>query len=103
MNMRSPVATPSRNAAGEGRRFVPFGRRPTPTPDFENERLLYGPLLPDVRFLRQRGFGVHREGDRYRVGNRLMDGGQLRGVAARERRLMAKRPLVAKRRLVGGS
>lgn len=70
-----------------GRRFVPFRLRLLANPDRENEWLLYGALLADVRFLRQRGFGVHMEGDRYRVGNRLMNAGQLRGVAARERRL----------------
>ncbi len=97
MNKRSPAAPPSRKAAGEGRRFVLFGLRPAAAPDGENERLLYGPLLADVRFLRQRGFGVHMKGNRYRVGNRLMNAGQLKGVAARERRL------VAERRLFGGS
>jgi hypothetical protein len=104
MNKRPPAAAPSsRDAAGEGRRFVLFDRRPTPSIGCENERLLYGALLPDVRFLRQRGFGVHREGDRYRVGNRLMEAGQLKRIAARERRLVAEGRLVAGRRLVGGS
>ena len=88
MNKRFPAAIPARKAAGEGRRFVLFGLRPAAAPDGENEWLLYGPLLPDVRFLRRRGFGVHMEGDRYRVGNRLMTAGRLRGVAARERRLV---------------
>jgi hypothetical protein len=89
MNNRfSLAAAPSRKAPREGRRFVLFPQRPVAVRDGENEWLLYGPLLADVRFLRQRGFGVHMEGDRYRVGNRLMNGGQLKGVAARERRLV---------------
>ena len=88
MNKRPPVAAPSRDAAGEEcRRFVLFDHRLARQPGPQNEALLYGPLLPDVRFLRQRGFGVHMEGDRYRVGNRLMDAGQLKRIAARERRL----------------
>ena len=54
----------------------------------ENEFLLYGALLGEVRFLRQRGFGIHREGEQYRVGNRLVDAAGLQDIAARERRLM---------------
>ena len=88
MNRRSSAAAPSLKAAGRVRWLAPFSHRPAPGPDSVNERLLYGPLAADVRFLRQRGFGVHMEGDRYRVGNRLMDAGQLGGVAARERRLL---------------
>lgn len=54
----------------------------------QREAELYGALLGDVRLLRRRGFGVHIEGNRFRVGNRLMGARELRLVAARERRLM---------------
>ncbi len=53
-----------------------------------NEKARYGDLLPDVMLLRRRGFGVHREGCLFRVGNRLMDATALQAVAARERRLL---------------
>ncbi|MFI5001059.1 MAG: hypothetical protein ACHQK9_14370 [Reyranellales bacterium] len=65
----------------------PFGRRPTLSADSDNEIRLYGDLLPDVKFLRRRGFGLHMEGRLYRVGNRLMGAAELKEVAARERRL----------------
>lgn len=54
----------------------------------QREADLYGALLAEVRLLRRRGFGVHIEGNRFRVGNRLMGPGELKEVAARERRLM---------------
>jgi hypothetical protein len=56
------------------------------------EAALYGPLLEDVKLLRRRGFGVHIECRGYRVGNRLMDAGQLAATAARERRLREPLP-----------
>ena len=33
--------------------------------------------MPDVTFLRARGFGVHCEGSLFRVGNRLVDADEL--------------------------
>jgi hypothetical protein len=58
----------------------------------EREAALYGRHLADVIFLRQRGFGIHSEttsaGRRFRLGNRLVSGTELRAVAARERRLL---------------
>ena len=53
-----------------------------------NEILLYGERLLDVRFLRQRGYGVHMEGPLFRVGNRLMSRRRLGLVARRERTLL---------------
>jgi len=53
---------------------------------------LYGDAGDDVRFLRQRGFVVTREGDRFRVGAALCTLAGLRAKAARERRLAAERP-----------
>lgn len=53
-----------------------------------NEKALYGELFDDVVLLRRRGFGVHREGELFRVGNRLMEEPELRAIAARERRLL---------------
>lgn len=68
------------------------GQRPRATrwidPQVDPDWSLYGTLLADVVLLRRRGFGVHREGDFYRVGNRLLDADGLRAVAARERRLL---------------
>lgn len=62
----------------------------------ERETSIYGELLEDVLFLRRRGFAVHAElkGSRrcYRVGNRLLGAGQVREVAARERRLTQPAP-----------
>ena len=52
------------------------------------ERARYGPLLADVQLLRRRGFAVNCEGDRYRVGNALVDAKELVAKAARERRLL---------------
>ncbi|WP_139374080.1 hypothetical protein [Enhydrobacter aerosaccus] len=93
-------------AGGSGPAARPFCRRPTsgplpqtpirpsprrwadPVSDIERE--LYGALMPDVTFLRQRGFGVHREVDGFRVGNRLVDADGLQAIAARERRLLRK-------------
>ena len=53
-----------------------------------NEVALYGAQLHDVRFLRRRGWGVHREGPLFRVGNRLMNRRRLVEVAERERSLL---------------
>lgn len=54
------------------------------------ERALYGELLADMRFLRQRAFFVHAEPGGFRLGNRLVDGAELRRVAGRERRLLGR-------------
>jgi hypothetical protein len=56
------------------------------------EARLYGPLLDAVILLRRRGFGVHVEGKRFRVGNRLMGARELSATAARERRLLNAKP-----------
>lgn len=50
---------------------------------------LYGTAIDDVMLLRQRGFVVVREGERCRVGNKLLTIEGLRAIAARERRLLA--------------
>jgi hypothetical protein len=116
--MDTPAAAnpPAATASGSGPAVRPFCRRPTsgpfapepllPKPLLPSgaapsprrwsdpvsgvERALYGPLMPDVTFLRQRGFGVHREENGFRVGNRLVDADGLRAIAARERRLIRK-------------
>ena len=58
----------------------------------DRERALYGRHFDDALFLRKRGFGVHVEtttqGRRFRLGNRLVSGTELRAVVARERRLL---------------
>lgn len=56
-------------------------------PTSDNERWLYGALLDDVRFLRRRGFAVHRTARGIRLGNRLVTPRGLQSIAARERRL----------------
>ena len=65
-------------------RYISALRRETE----RREALLYGRVLDDVTLLRRRGFGVHIEGDRFRVGNRLMSLAALKRIAARERRLL---------------
>ena len=58
----------------------------------DRERALYGRHFDDAIFLRKRGFGVHIEtlavGRRFRFGNRLISGSDLKAVARRERRLL---------------
>ena len=58
----------------------------------DRERALYGRHFDDAIFLRKRGFGVHVEtttlGRRFRLGNRLVSGTELKAVVARERRLL---------------
>lgn len=88
MRRKAPAKVPAKNR----RPFILFGRRPQRDPRPDPETALYGALLPDVRFLRQRGFGIHREGDRFRVGNRLMAAPTLKRLAARERRLCGRAP-----------
>jgi len=104
MSSESPAAAhPSAaTASGSGPAVRPFCRRPTsgpPSPSLrrrrvepasDNEKLLYGALLPEVVFLRRRGFGVHCERELFRVGNRLLDAEGLLAVAARERRLVER-------------
>lgn len=51
------------------------------------ERDLYGDRAADVTFLRQRGFGVNRQGAGFLVGNRECTAAELHNVAQRERRL----------------
>ncbi len=104
MSSESPAAAhPSAaTASGSGPAVRPFCRRPTSGPPStslsrrwaepasDNEKQLYGTLLPEIVFLRRRGFGVHREGDRFRVGNRLLDADGVLAVAAREHRLLQR-------------
>jgi hypothetical protein len=110
MSLESPAAARSSavTAGGSAPAVRPFrGRalsepsstplpRPIPLPRrwadaaSDNEKLLYGALLPEVVFLRRRGFGVHCEGDLFRVGSRLLDAEGLLAVAARERRLLER-------------
>ena len=58
----------------------------------DRERALYGRHFDDAIFLRKRGFGVHVEttphGRRFRLGNRLIGGTELKAVVACERRLL---------------
>ena len=58
----------------------------------DRERALYGRHFDDAIFLRKRGFGVLVEatphGRRFRLGNRLISGTELKAVVARERRLL---------------
>jgi hypothetical protein len=79
----NPLATPLGPPPPAGPRSRHWAGAPS-----TNEKALYGDLLPDVMLLRRRGFGVHREGELFRVGNRLMDAAALQDVAARERRLL---------------
>ena len=93
---RGPAALPSRcrptpDAPSVFRLPGPRTRRWTGAPS-ANETALYGALLADVTFLRRRGFGVHCEGDLFRVGNRLLDAQGVHEVAARERRLLIPLP-----------
>jgi hypothetical protein len=91
----APALRPFRRRPLSGPSSTPLPR-PTPLPGrwadpaSDNEKLLYGALLPEVVFLRRRGFGVHCEGERFRVGSRLLDAGGLLAVAARERRLLER-------------
>jgi hypothetical protein len=93
MSSEAPAAVPpstafsGRSGPAAGLRRRPNRRTPADLAS-ESERALYGVLLKDVRFLRQRGFGIHREGRKLRVGNRLVSGRGLRALAARERRLL---------------
>jgi hypothetical protein len=88
MNEETPVAPGvGKGSSGRGPAAITFRCRPTPACNSVNEILLYGDLLSDVRFLRQRGFAVHMEGHLYRVDNRLMDVEELLAVVARARRL----------------
>jgi hypothetical protein len=97
MSSDAPAAVcPSIASSGRSGPAAGSGRRPnreTPRlrldPASENERALYGKLLDEVRFLRQRGFGVHREGRKFRVGNSLVSARRLKIMAARERRLLS--------------
>ncbi|MFN4017634.1 MAG: ParB N-terminal domain-containing protein [Reyranella sp.] len=52
--------------------------------DEARQRALYGDLLPDVQVLRKRDFVVTREGNKFRVGNRLLDKAEVRAMARRE-------------------
>lgn len=51
------------------------------------DRQLYGALIDDVKFLRSRDWGIHRDGTRIIVGNRPMEPESIRALAERERRI----------------
>lgn len=53
----------------------------------ERERKLYGPLLPDMRLLRQRNYGVWWVGDKLSVDHKLVTVREFKKLAQRERRL----------------
>lgn len=57
--------------------------------DPNHEQRIYGALLPDVQWLRHRGWVITCERKGVRVGNRLMDVAEVQAIAARERRLAA--------------
>lgn len=65
-----------------------------------HDRALYEDLLPYVRFLRQRGYGITVEPAKgmFRVGNTVMDGAELKRIAEREMRVLRdnSQPIVAK-------
>ena len=48
---------------------------------------IYGGILPDVQFLRRRGWVIHHERGAFRVGNDLISAADIVAKAARERRL----------------
>lgn len=50
-------------------------------------RKLHGNLLPDVEFLRKRGFTVIKVRGGHQVGNKVLDREGLQAMAARERRV----------------
>lgn len=51
---------------------------------------LYGDLIGDVRFLRQRGFAITRVGEGFDLGHRTLDATGLRALADRERLLLGE-------------
>lgn len=55
-----------------------------------HDRALYQGLLPYVRFLRRRGYGITVEPAKgmFRVGNTVMDGAELKRIAEREARVL---------------
>jgi len=53
---------------------------------------LYGKLLPDVEFLRRRGFVIVKERGKLTIGGREVSADDLQAKAARERRLLAAAP-----------
>ncbi len=52
--------------------------------DEKRQMEIYGDLLPDVSVLRRRGFVVNREGNKFRVGNKLLNRDEVRAMAQRE-------------------
>lgn len=90
------TATGLRTATPERRKVPPPGaakrlanlemdtRRDIDARDHE----IYGAMLPDVKFLRHRGWVITKENAGFRVGNALVPAEEIVAKAARERRLM---------------
>ena len=55
--------------------------------------------MPDVKFLRRRGYVIFCEADKIRVDRKLLTRPELARVAARERRLLELRPLETRAKL----
>lgn len=51
------------------------------------DRAIYGGVIEDVRYLRRRGWGIHKEEGGFRVGRELLGAADIVSKAARERRL----------------
>jgi hypothetical protein len=66
-------------------------------------RALYGNHRADVDLLRRRGFVVTREGEGFRVGNKVVTAAELIAVADRERRLVGADASAAAGRNAGGA
>lgn len=66
----------------------------------QHDQMLYGALLPHVRLLRRRGYGITVDPapGMFRVGNTVMNGPSLQRIAEREARLLRDNspPIVAK-------
>jgi hypothetical protein len=56
-------------------------------PAVDTDAMIYGGILEDVKWLRRRGFAIHREIGGYRVGNALVTAHDIVAKAERERRL----------------
>lgn len=53
----------------------------------QHERLLYGSLLSDVKFMRSRDFTIWRVGKKLNVDGKILTVAQFKEKAARERRM----------------
>lgn len=66
---------------------MPTFRSQESRPAVETDTMIYGGIVEDVKFLRRRGFGIHKETGGYRVGNSLVTAHDIVAKAERERRL----------------